>query len=87
MLIVVDNPGRAHWVRLDDGSTGTFLTIEGIDETREGLLGIAFHPRFPADPRIFVHYALAGEGAAPDLVASRRSSCSRVIRSDLPRRR
>ena len=68
ILVVTDNGGAARWVSLDDGRTGTILDLPAIDETREGLLGLAFHPAFPADRRIFVHYALAGATAGEDVV-------------------
>ncbi len=57
-LFVVEQPGRIKVVR-DGRVLGTpFLDIRGriLSGGERGLLGLAFAPGFPADPRIFVDY-------------------------------
>jgi glucose/arabinose dehydrogenase len=57
-IFVVEQPGRVIVVR--DGAAGTtpFLDLSGRVSCcgERGLLGLAFHPDFPADPRLFVDY-------------------------------
>lgn len=57
-LFVVEQPGRIRLVKDGGLVTRPFLDIrEKIASGGErGLLGLAFHPDFPADPRLFVHY-------------------------------
>ncbi len=60
-----------------DAEASVFLDISGqiVDGSEAGLLGIAFHPSFPDDPRVFLHYnaALADDDASGPF-ASRISS-------------
>ena len=58
-LAVSINGGVLSWVSLADGSRAEVLRIPEVDEPREGILGFAFHPEFPADPRVFLHYMLS----------------------------
>jgi len=58
-LAVSVNGGTISWVSMDDGSRGEILRIPEIDESKEGILGFAFHPGFPGDDRIFVHYSVS----------------------------
>ncbi len=58
-LFIVEQPGRIRVISggrlLDD----PFLDITdevGSEGLEQGLLGLAFHPRFPADERFFVYY-------------------------------
>ena len=59
---------RAGYVRVFDNNSGasastTFLDINGRVESgasEAGLLGIAFHPDFPATPEVFVSYTRSG---------------------------
>jgi glucose/arabinose dehydrogenase len=57
-LYVASQDGRA-WV-LDGGSAGGEPLVDLRDRVQSGgergLLGIAVHPEFPGDPRVFVHY-------------------------------
>ena len=57
-IFVVEQAGRIRLVRDGQLRTEPFLDIqERIASGGErGLLGLAFHPDFPADPRLFVDY-------------------------------
>jgi len=65
-LFVAEQGGRI-WVV----ERGAVLPVPFADLSRrlttanneQGLLGMAFHPRFPSDPRLFVNYSERGSGA------------------------
>jgi glucose/arabinose dehydrogenase len=57
-LFVVDQGGRIWIVRDGQRAETPFLDIESqvTSGGEQGLLGLAFHPTFPDDPRFFVYY-------------------------------
>lgn len=57
-LFVVEQPGRIRVVRDGKLLERPFLDIESRISSggERGLLGLAFHPGFPTDPRLFVDY-------------------------------
>lgn len=61
-LFVVEKPGRIRIVKFKDGAwriTGTFLDIRsrvGDGGSEQGLLGLAFHPEYPTNGRLYVNY-------------------------------
>ncbi len=57
-LFIVEQPGRIRLVRDDRLVTRPFLDIRKrvASGGERGLLGLAFHPDFPTDPRLFVDY-------------------------------
>jgi glucose/arabinose dehydrogenase len=57
-LLVQERAGRLVAVPPDGGEPrlAADLTDRVLGEGERGLLGIALHPRFPDDPRTFVHY-------------------------------
>ncbi len=65
-LYVVEQPGRARIVEAD-GSTRAepFLDLSSAVTAggEQGLLGLAFHPRYATNGRLFVNYTRAGDGA------------------------
>ncbi len=67
-LFVVEQGGRIRIVRDGRLIEEPFLDISGRISSggERGLLGLAFHPRFPGDPRFFVNYT----DAAGDTVVS-----------------
>lgn len=77
-LFVVEQGG--HIKILEPGMTSApsdddaFLYIPVKNENaneigpEQGLLGFAFHPNFPDDPRVYVNYNPAGQGAQPTFV-------------------
>ena len=64
MLYVVEQTGRV--LRLARGRRTVFLDLRStVDEASErGLLGLAFHPRFPRDRRFYVGYTTTGRNAS-----------------------
>ena len=58
-LFVVERPGRLRIVKNGAVVSTPFLDISGRVRSsyqEEGLLGLAFHPGYPADPRFYVAY-------------------------------
>jgi glucose/arabinose dehydrogenase len=57
-LFVVEQGGVVWFVRDGERSDEAFLDISSMVSSggEQGLLGMAFHPEFPADPRFFVNY-------------------------------
>lgn len=80
-LFVAAKDGRI-WI-LRDGSVARepLLDLRGAVSTggEQGLLGIAVHPSFPADPRVFVDYT---DTSGNTVVASYRVSASNPDRLD-----
>ncbi len=58
-LFVVDQPGRVLVVAREGGAPQVFLDIEELVSFggERGLLGLAFHPEYAANGRLFVHYS------------------------------
>jgi len=65
-LFVAEQGGRVLVVK-----AGKVLPVPFVDlsdrltssSNEQGLLGLVFHPRFPADPRLYVNYSERGSGA------------------------
>jgi len=56
-LFVVEQDGHVQLLR-DGERLGTFLDLSGLVSFggEQGLLGLAFHPRYPTDSRLYVDY-------------------------------
>jgi glucose/arabinose dehydrogenase len=69
--VVVDQPGRAYLL-VDGERRGTYLDLRdrvvsvrpGYDE--RGFLGLAFHPEFASNGRLFVRYSAPPRSGTPD---------------------
>ena len=87
-LFIVEQEGLIHV--LSDGRLleEPFLDLRGeveLGNPEQGLLGLAFHPRFAANGRLFVHYSEARSGAT--VVAEYRVDPPDGDRVALPERR
>src|SRR5688500_15430190 len=83
-LVVLERGGRLRW--LEDGQlrAEAFLDLTGrvlSSGEEQGLLGLAFHPRFSENGRFYVHYSSvagsgirAGDGVISELTRSGTAS-------------
>ena len=59
-MVVLQKTGTA-WVQtLGASGRRKFFTLDVETGSEMGLLGLAFHPKFPDDPRVFVNYVVKG---------------------------
>ena len=64
LLLVLQQDGRGSWVDLASGKSGVFLELPVSTGSELGLLGLAFHPRFAENRKIYVNYtARKGSGS------------------------
>jgi len=69
LLLVLEKEGRGRWVDLASGRSGTFLELEVSTRSEMGLLGLAFHPGFENNRRIYVDYTVATDGGWESRIA------------------
>jgi glucose/arabinose dehydrogenase len=82
-LFVVEKAGRIRIIAGGQVLAEPFLDIRDLvtdSGNEQGLLGLAFHPRYPQDPRFFVAYTAAGGGA--NTLAEFRVSAADPDRAD-----
>ena len=73
-LFIVEQPGRIKVLQPGSASPTVFLDITGkvLAGGERGLLGLAFHPQFQSNRRIFVNYTRRPDGAT--VIAEYRAS-------------
>lgn len=62
LAIVLGKKGTAWWVRPADGSTGRWFTVDVSTASEQGLLGLAFHPKFAENGLFYLNYTLPRSG-------------------------
>ena len=64
-LFIVEQPGRIKVLQPGGTIPTVFLNITGkvLSGGEQGLLGLAFHPQYPANPTFYVDYTRTSDGA------------------------
>ena len=55
VMVVLEKTGKALWVDLRTGERGTLLDLAVVIVSEQGLLGLAFHPRFAENGLFYVN--------------------------------
>ncbi|WP_373049535.1 PQQ-dependent sugar dehydrogenase [Vulgatibacter sp.] len=61
LLLVLQKEGTAAWVDLVSGRKGTILELQVSTASELGLLGLAFHPDFARNRKIYVNYTVRAQ--------------------------
>ncbi|MEW6058235.1 MAG: PQQ-dependent sugar dehydrogenase [Bdellovibrionota bacterium] len=59
-MIVAEKTGKLRWFRLGSRQSGTLVELAVNFESEMGLLGVAFHPKFSNNRKVYLHYNPAG---------------------------
>lgn len=62
IALVAEKQGALKWVNLNTKASGLLHKFEVIFEAEEGLLGIAFHPQFKTNGKIYLNYTVSENG-------------------------
>lgn len=69
-MLVLRKGGEVVRVDVASGQGQVVHTVQTPTRSEQGLLGLAFHPRWPEDPRVFLNYIVeGGEGGATRISA------------------
>ncbi len=76
LVVVLEKKGVAWWLDLGAGTRGRFFEIDALTASEQGLLGLAFHPDFVNNGRLFTHHTGEADGADHSLVIAWRAQQS-----------
>lgn len=62
LLLVLQKGGTLSWVRLSSAARGILARIPVLTSSEEGLLGLAFHPRFEQNGRFYLNTVVSVGG-------------------------
>lgn len=80
LLVVLQKTGAALWVAADGSARGTLFEVDVLSRSEQGLLGLAFHPRFETNGRFFVNYT-AGTPKASTVIEEWRVPAGESLRT------
>lgn len=83
-LYVLEQIGNGKWYSLPDGQQGVFLEIDVVSRSEAGLLGLAFHPQFENNGRIFLNYVIEVDGQETTEIAEWRVPAGKTPREVRP---
>ncbi|MFO1479086.1 MAG: PQQ-dependent sugar dehydrogenase [Turneriella sp.] len=69
VALIAEKTGALKWVNLRTKASGTLAQIDVLTHAEEGLLGIAFHPDYAANGKIYLNYVANENGRDVSRVA------------------
>lgn len=84
-MVVLEKTGAAKWWTPASGESGPWLRREVLTRSEQGLLGLAFHPKFTANGRFFVNYSVDVGGQKTTRVAEWAVAAGKAIAETKPR--
>jgi len=62
IMIILEKAGAMKWISLKDQTRGEFLKLNVLTSSEQGLLGLAFHPKFPQNRKFYLNYSIKSKG-------------------------
>jgi glucose/arabinose dehydrogenase len=62
LIVVAEKAGRAVWAKLNSDQRGTLFEVTVPTESELGLLGLALHPRFVDNGKLYANYNVDDNG-------------------------
>lgn len=86
LLLLADRGGAVRWVDLGAGEAGELLRVDPVTGGDRGLLGIALHPSYYVNGRIFLRYTARARGRIVARVEEYRAPPGGDLRRVTPER-
>jgi glucose/arabinose dehydrogenase len=87
LLVALGKLGTAKWIDLAAEASGTLFEVEVLRNSEQGLLGLAFHPGFAENGRLFLNHTVESEGKEVTHVAEWEVAPGANLRTAKPRLR
>ncbi|MDI7158248.1 PQQ-dependent sugar dehydrogenase [Leptospira santarosai] len=62
IFLVTEQKGKLRWGKVRKNEIGTLLNLNVLSESEQGLLGLAFHPDFIKNGKLYLNYVLKVNG-------------------------
>ena len=62
VMVVSEKQGALKWINLRTRQSGTAANLKVISASEQGLLGLAFHPNFSKNQRLYLNYSTTRDG-------------------------
>lgn len=85
LMIVLQKGGEAFWRDLATGKQGKWFELDVLTRSEQGLLGLAFHPKYTENGKLYTNAVVKKSGAAVTRVQAWQMPVGADIRATAPR--